>query len=78
MCVCGELGGDRLTVPVLVGLGLRKLSMGGSSVCEVKRVLSKMTVARMEELAAKVKACKTDQEVRDLCEKYMENTLGND
>lgn len=32
----------------------------------------------MEELAAKVKACKTDQEVRDLCEKYMENTLGND
>ena len=78
LCVCGELGGDRLTVPVLVGLGLRKLSMGGSSVCEVKRVLSKMTVARMEELAAKVKACKTDQEVRDLCEKYMENTLGND
>ena len=41
-------------------------------------MLSKMTVARMEELAAKVKACKTDQEVRDLCEKYMENTLGND
>lgn len=71
LCVCGELGGDRLAAPLLVGLGLRKLSMGSSAVCEVKRVLSKMTVAKMEELAAKVKACETDQEVRKLCEKYV-------
>ena len=32
ICICGELGGDPLAAPVLVGLGIRKLSMSLSSV----------------------------------------------
>ncbi|MDR2186034.1 MAG: phosphoenolpyruvate--protein phosphotransferase [Treponema sp.] len=51
VCVCGELGGDSLAVPALVGLGMRKLSMGLASIARIKRVLSGLTIARAEELA---------------------------
>jgi phosphotransferase system enzyme I (PtsI) len=54
ICVCGEMGGDTLAAPVLVGLGMRKLSMGLASIARVKRVLSSLTVAKAEELAAAV------------------------
>lgn len=65
--VCGELGGDPLVAPVLVGLGLRKLSMSASAVAKIKRVLSSYTIVQMEELAKKVLLSKTAQEAK----KYM-------
>ncbi len=54
VCVCGELGGDPLAAPVLVGLGLRKLSMSLSSVAAVKRALAGFTLKQMEEMARAV------------------------
>ncbi len=57
--VCGELGGDALAAPVLVGLGLRKLSMGAGSVAKVKHVLAQATVTEMEQLAQTALGCAT-------------------
>ncbi len=34
--VCGELGGDLVAAPVLLGLGMRKLSMSKTSVPAIK------------------------------------------
>lgn len=51
ICICGEMGGDPLAVPVLIGLGLRKLSMSLSNVAGVKRALAGFTVEQMEEMA---------------------------
>jgi phosphotransferase system enzyme I (PtsI) len=62
ICVCGEMGGDALAAPVLVGLGMRKLSMGLASVARVKRVLSSLTITRAEELASMVINLSTAQE----------------
>ena len=72
ICVCGELGGDALAAPVLVGLGMRKLSMSASSVAKIKKVLSQHTVKEMEELAEKVKSSATAEEAK----KYMEELQG--
>lgn len=55
--ICGELGGDILAAPVLVGLGMRKLSMGLSGVAAVKRTLSTLTILEAETLAREVCAC---------------------
>jgi phosphotransferase system enzyme I (PtsI) len=38
--VCGELGGDAIGAPLLVGLGFGKLSMSFSNVAKVKRILA--------------------------------------
>jgi phosphotransferase system enzyme I (PtsI) len=54
LCVCGEMGGDKLAMPVLLGFGIRRISMGLASVANVKRILSRLTVARAEELAENV------------------------
>lgn len=71
ICVCGEMGGDVLAAPVLVGLGMRKLSMGLASVARIKRVLSSITVAKAEELAGRVINLSTAQEV----ERYLKANL---
>lgn len=49
--VCGEMGGDPFAAAALVGLGIRKLSMGFASVAKIKKMLAGLTTARAEELA---------------------------
>lgn len=66
ICVCGELGGDEKAAPALVGMGMRKLSMSGSSVAAIKRILSGRTVAELEALAQQVLNCATSREVEAL------------
>ena len=69
LCVCGELGGDALAAPALVGLGLRKLSMSASSLARVKKALAGMTLGEMCSLAARVTACADEEQVKKvLCE----------
>jgi phosphotransferase system enzyme I (PtsI) len=69
ICVCGEMGGDKLAVPVLVGLGLRKLSMGISSVAGIKRVLSTLTMEHAARLADAVKNMPTAADVESYLKK---------
>jgi len=68
LSVCGEIGGDPHVVPVLIGLGLRKLSMGEASIAVVKRAIASVTVKQCEERAKKVLTFSTAAEIR----KYLE------
>ena len=51
LSVCGELASDPAAAPVLVGLGLRKLSMSSACAPAVKEALAGKTLAQMEALA---------------------------
>lgn len=64
--VCGEMGGEVLGALLLVGLGLRKLSMSESRLAGVKAALSKVTVSQLEQAAQQAKALQTEQEVLSL------------
>jgi len=68
---CGELGSDPRAVPVLIGLGMRKLSMGSSSVAVVKRRIAGITIENAKEIAAKVLEMNTAGGI----EKYLEEVL---
>lgn len=73
ICVCGEMGGDKLAAPVLIGLGMRKLSMGLASVAQIKKIISGLTIAKAEQLAAKARSLDTADQVEqmlkdELCE----------
>lgn len=50
-CICGEMAGDPLYLPVLLGLGFNELSMGANSIPRVKQVLRKCTFERATEIA---------------------------
>lgn len=51
VAVCGQLAGDADAIPLLVGLGVRELSVAPARVPAVKRVLSTMKLAEMQERA---------------------------
>lgn len=54
--VCGQLAGEVDAIPLLVGLGVRELSVAPARVPLVKRVLSTMTLAEMQEQAQRALA----------------------
>ena len=48
VAVCGQLAGNVDAIPLLVGLGVRELSVAPAHVPAVKRILSTMTLAEMQ------------------------------
>jgi len=69
--ICGELASDPLAAPVLIGLGLRKFSMGEASIAAVKRAVASVSVKKAEEIAAEVLRLPTAAEV----EKYLKTSV---
>ena len=51
LAVCGQLAGEPEAVPLLVGLGVRELSVAPARIPEVKQTLARMTLDEMRTLA---------------------------
>jgi phosphotransferase system enzyme I (PtsI) len=61
--VCGEMGGDPLAAAILIGLGMRKLSMNASSVPSIKRLISQINIVKAERIARTVLELSTAAQV---------------
>ena len=64
--MCGEMGGDPMAAPVLLGLGLDEFSMSSSRILPTRRIITSLNKKQMEELAAKALKCQTEEEVIEL------------
>jgi phosphotransferase system enzyme I (PtsI) len=64
--LCGAMASDPLGAALLVGMGLRELSMEPSAIGEVKCALGRITVAEAEQAAARARECVTVDEVNDV------------
>jgi phosphoenolpyruvate-protein phosphotransferase (PTS system enzyme I) len=62
--VCGEMAGDPMMAPVLLGLGLQELSMNAVSIPEVKNVIRSVRLCDLDELVAHIVTLPTVSEVR--------------
>ncbi|QUG72926.1 phosphoenolpyruvate--protein phosphotransferase [Borreliella afzelii] len=69
--VCGELGGDDAGALLLVGLGLRSLSMIPSATLRIKYLLKKYTIMELEELANRVLNSDSEQETLSYFDKFI-------
>lgn len=69
--MCGEMAGDALAAPVLLGLGLDEFSMSASSILEARKMIRNLKKSEMEQLAAKALECSTAEEVKELIEKSL-------
>lgn len=74
--VCGEMAGEPMVAPILLGLGIRELSMSAVSVPEVKATIRAMTVADAEALIGRVKKLATAAEVRAMVSDYVFGLAG--
>jgi phosphoenolpyruvate-protein kinase (PTS system EI component) len=63
--LCGELAGNPLVIPVLVGLGLDELSMNAPAIPAVKQRIRQLTMDRAREIAAKALSLDTATAVRE-------------
>lgn len=64
--VCGELAGDPAAVPILIGLGVKELSMAAGSIPAAKQIIRDVTMAEARTLAAKALALESAEAVRQL------------
>jgi phosphoenolpyruvate-protein kinase (PTS system EI component) len=64
--VCGELAGDPLAAPLLIGLGVTELSMSAPAIPHVKQVVRRTDLPSALALAERALATSSAAEVRDL------------
>lgn len=64
--MCGEMAGDSLAIPLLIGLGLDEFSMSATSILAARTQIRKLSRPQMEELAQKALNMATAEEVVEL------------
>jgi phosphoenolpyruvate-protein kinase (PTS system EI component) len=67
LAVCGEVAGDPLAIPLLLGLGIAELSMAAALIPAAKQVVRVTDVAAARKLAAEALAAESAAAVRRLC-----------
>lgn len=66
--MCGEMAGDQIAIPILLGLGLDEFSMSATSILPARHLISKLNKKEMEELALRAIGMKNNEEVMKLVE----------
>lgn len=61
--VCGAMASDPLAAVLLVGMGVRSLSMEAAAIVEIKEALRRFSLEECEGLAAECRALATAAEV---------------
>jgi phosphotransferase system enzyme I (PtsI) len=72
VAMCGEMAGDPLYIPVLLGLEVEELSMNALAVPVVKRVIRMTSLAKAKEIARQALRLDTVEEVNDYVTREMD------
>jgi phosphotransferase system enzyme I (PtsI) len=73
--VCGEMSGEPLYTPLLIGLGLRSLSATPRKIPEIKRVIRQLSVAEAERVAGQALTMDTARQVQNLLRDQLRRIL---
>jgi phosphotransferase system enzyme I (PtsI) len=70
--MCGEMAGDQMAIPLLVGMGLDEFSMSATSILKTRSLMKQLDTKKMKELADKaLNESDTAEEVVALIHKYI-------
>jgi phosphotransferase system enzyme I (PtsI) len=64
LSICGEIAGDLSLTLVLIGLGVRDLSMAATTIPEIKKLIRSIAFKDVQDLASRVLTLPTSEEVR--------------
>jgi phosphoenolpyruvate-protein phosphotransferase len=68
--LCGELAGEPLAVPLLLGMGLDEFSMAPAAIPAVKETIRRWSLEEARRLAPKLLACETAAAVREELQRH--------
>src|SRR5438067_1903543 len=69
--VCGEMGGDPVLVPLLLGLGVDELSAAPPLVPQIKFVIRRLKLDEARELARFALECESAAEIMGRCQEFV-------
>lgn len=69
--VCGQMSSDPKFIPLLVGMGLRRLSATPQAIPEIKEVIRSLTISKAQEIAAHAESLELARDV----ENYLKGEL---
>ena len=73
VAVCGEMAGDPLAVPILIGLGIDEFSVSPNMIPEVKRIIRSVTFDSCRALVRRVNRFRTTAEIEAEIEAYLKS-----
>ncbi len=68
--ICGQMGSDLKMLPLLIGLGIRHISVNWSQVPLLKREIQNLNYLNCRELAKEALLCKSVDEVDSVLAKF--------
>jgi phosphotransferase system enzyme I (PtsI) len=69
--ICGEMAGNPVAAPLLVGLGMDELSVVPGILPEIKKIIRSVSYASLQELARKALAMKSGEDVENLLRDFI-------
>ncbi len=75
LVMCGEMAGDPMNIPVLVGIGLTDFSMNSAAIPEVKRVIRNLDTKKARKTVKKIMNLNCVQEISDFVLKEYKDIL---
>lgn len=75
VCVCGEEAGEADFACLLIGLGVRELSLSPARAASVRHALRSIDCQRASEVADLALRCRTPQQVRELLREWLSTEL---
>ena len=65
LVMCGEMAGDPMNIPVLVGIGLTDFSMNSAAIPAVKRIIRDLDTKKARKAVKKIMTLNCVQEISD-------------
>ncbi|MGE7760859.1 phosphoenolpyruvate--protein phosphotransferase [Peribacillus sp. NPDC097895] len=63
--MCGEMAGDEVAIPILIGMGLDEFSMSATSILKARSLISQLTLEEMKKLSQEVLMMDTNDNVKE-------------
>lgn len=64
--MCGEMAGDQVAVPLLMGMGLDEFSMSATSILQTRSLMKKLDTTKLHELVDQALDAESNEEVIEL------------
>ena len=70
--LCGEMASSPRAVPLLLGMGLRSLSIGTASIPTIRDLVGRITIPETQDILAEVMSLKTTSQICAAMDRYLE------
>jgi phosphotransferase system enzyme I (PtsI) len=75
--VCGEMAGDPMSVPILIGLGIDEFSVSPNMIPEIKRIIRSVTFDECRALLRRVARFRTTHEIETEIDAFLKSHARN-